>query len=101
MDPKHRTVSCRSKSDGGVERLPYDKLILATGATPKMPPLPGIGLQGVTTLHSLQDADFLRTVRDEGRIKKAVVIGGGLIGMETCEALQLAGIQITVVEMLP
>jgi NADPH-dependent 2,4-dienoyl-CoA reductase/sulfur reductase-like enzyme len=49
----------------------------------------------------MKDADFLRKVRDEGKIKKAVVIGGGLIGIETCEALQLAGIEITVIELLP
>jgi len=45
--------------------------------------------------------DYLRKVRDEKKIKKAVVIGGGLIGIETCEALQLAGIEITVIELLP
>jgi NADPH-dependent 2,4-dienoyl-CoA reductase/sulfur reductase-like enzyme/rhodanese-related sulfurtransferase len=101
VDRKAHTVTCRSLDGGGDEVLAYDKLILATGATPKMPPVPGVDLQGVTTLHSLRDADFLRAVRDEGRIKKAVVIGGGLIGMETCEALQLAGIEMTVVEMLP
>jgi NADPH-dependent 2,4-dienoyl-CoA reductase/sulfur reductase-like enzyme/rhodanese-related sulfurtransferase len=101
IERKARTVRCRSLNGGAAESLPYDKLILATGATPRKPPVPGIELRGVTTLHSLADADFLRTVRDEGRIKKAVIIGGGLIGMETCEALQLAGIQITVVEMLP
>jgi NADPH-dependent 2,4-dienoyl-CoA reductase/sulfur reductase-like enzyme/rhodanese-related sulfurtransferase len=101
VDRKAHAVRCRSVNGGATETLPYDKLIIATGATPKMPPVPGADLQGVTTLHSLQDADFLRTVRDEGRIKEAVVIGGGLIGIETCEALQLAGIEITVVEMLP
>jgi NADPH-dependent 2,4-dienoyl-CoA reductase/sulfur reductase-like enzyme/rhodanese-related sulfurtransferase len=66
-----------------------------------MPPVPGLELEGITTLKSMQDADFLRKVRDEGKIKKAVVIGGGLIGIETCEALQLAGIEITVIELLP
>jgi len=49
----------------------------------------------------MKDADFLRRVRDEGTIKKAVIIGGGLIGIETCEALQLAGVEITVIELLP
>jgi NADPH-dependent 2,4-dienoyl-CoA reductase/sulfur reductase-like enzyme/rhodanese-related sulfurtransferase len=101
VDRKAHTVTCRSVDGGAEEVLPYDKLILATGATPRMPPVPGVDLQGVTTLHSLHDADVLRAVRDEGRIKKAVVVGGGLIGIETCEALQLAGIDITVVEMLP
>ena len=52
-------------------------------------------------MHSLLDADYLRKIRDEGKIKKAVVIGGGLIGIETCEALHLAGIEITIIELLP
>ncbi len=79
----------------------YDKLIIATGATPRKPPIPGIELEGITTLQSLPDADYLRKVGEEGIIKKAVVIGGGLIGIETCEALHLAGIEITLIELLP
>ncbi len=66
-----------------------------------MPPVPGIELDGITTLQSMKDADYLRKIRDEKKIKKAVVIGGGLIGIEACEALQLAGIEVTVVELLP
>jgi pyruvate/2-oxoglutarate dehydrogenase complex dihydrolipoamide dehydrogenase (E3) component len=49
----------------------------------------------------LPDADYLRQIHDEGKIKKAVVIGGGLIGIETCEALHLAGMEITLIELLP
>ncbi|MBU1108348.1 MAG: NAD(P)/FAD-dependent oxidoreductase [Candidatus Riflebacteria bacterium] len=49
----------------------------------------------------MHDADFLRKIADEKKIKKAVVTGGGLIDIETCEALHLAGIEITIVEMLP
>lgn len=49
----------------------------------------------------MKDADYLRKVRDEKRIRKAVIIGGGLIGIETAEALNLAGIDITIVELLP
>jgi len=79
----------------------YDKLIIATGATAKMPPIPGTDLEGITTLQSMQDADYLRNIRDEGKIKKAVVIGGGLIGIETLEALHLAGIELTMIELLP
>ncbi len=101
IDRAGRTVSFRSMLTGETGELPYDKLILAIGSVPRMPPVPGIGLAGITTLQSLKDADFLRQVRDEGKIKKAVVIGGGLIGIETCEALQLAGIEITVIELLP
>ena len=101
IDRKKKTVSCTNLLTGEKDSIAYDKLIIATGAVPKMPPVPGTDLDGVTTLQSMQDADFLRRVRDEGKIKKAVVIGGGLIGIETCEALQLAGIEITVVELLP
>lgn len=101
IDRQNKTVTCRDLNSGATDRLPYDKLIIATGARPRKPPVPGIDLEGVTTLQSMADADYLRRVRDERRIGKAVVIGGGLIGMESCEALQLSGIDITVIETLP
>ncbi len=101
IDRKAKSVSVKDLRTGAEEALVYDKLIITTGAVPKRPPIPGADLAGITTLQSMQDADFLRKVRDEKTIKKAVIIGGGLIGIETCEALQLAGIEITVIEMLP
>jgi len=94
-----RTVLCKNLETGATEELPYDRLILATGSAPVTPPVPGAGLEGITTLQCMRDADYLRRVRDEKKIGKAVVVGGGLIGIETCEALQLAGIETTVVEM--
>lgn len=101
IDREKRTVRCRVLHDGAERDVPYDKLVLATGAVPLMPPVPGVELEGITTLQSMRDADYLRKIRDAGTVKRAVVVGGGLIGVETCEALQLAGIEITVVEMLP
>jgi NADPH-dependent 2,4-dienoyl-CoA reductase/sulfur reductase-like enzyme/rhodanese-related sulfurtransferase len=101
IDRDRMVVHCRDLKSGATDEIPYDKLIIATGARARRPPVPGIDLEGVTTLQSMRDADFLRRIRDEGVIKKAVVIGGGLIGIETCEALQLSGIDITVIEMLP
>ncbi|MGI5975409.1 MAG: FAD-dependent oxidoreductase [Paludibacter sp.] len=101
INPAKKTVDFTNLITGEKGSLSYDKLIVATGATPRKPPIPGIELKGVTTLVSMPDADFLRNVRDEGKIKNAVVIGGGLIGIETAEALNLAGINITLVEMLP
>ena len=101
IDRANRTVAFKNPATGEIGTLPYDKLIIATGSVPQMPPVPGIDLEGITTLQSMKDADFLRKVGDEGKIKKAVVVGGGLIGIETCEALHLAGIEITVVELLP
>jgi NADPH-dependent 2,4-dienoyl-CoA reductase/sulfur reductase-like enzyme/rhodanese-related sulfurtransferase len=101
IDRQGKTVMCRNLVTNETEVIGYDKLVLATGSTPKYPPVPGVELSGITTLQSMQDADYLRHVRDERRIKKAVIIGGGLIGMETSEALELAGIEITIVELLP
>ena len=101
IDRAARTVTVMDLKTRTPEELAYDKLVLATGAKPKMPPIPGIQLEGVTALQSMQDADFLRKVRDEKKTRKAVIVGGGLIGIETCEALSLAGIDITVVELLP
>ncbi|MBN2610647.1 MAG: FAD-dependent oxidoreductase [Bacteroidales bacterium] len=96
-----KTVEFKDLQSGETGTIEYDKLIIASGARPKLPPIEGIDLDGITTLQSMQDADYLRKIRDEKKIKKAVVIGGGLIGIETTEALNLAGIEITVIELLP
>lgn len=101
IDRSNKTVSFKNLLTGEEGIQEYDKLVIATGATPNMPPIPGIELDGITTLQSMQDADYLRKIRDEGKIKKAVVIGGGLIGIETFEALHLAGIELTLIELLP
>jgi NADPH-dependent 2,4-dienoyl-CoA reductase/sulfur reductase-like enzyme/rhodanese-related sulfurtransferase len=101
IDRAAHRVTCRHLGTGEERVLPYDRLVLATGALPIRPPVPGIELEGITTLQSMEDADRLRRVRDGKEVREAVVIGGGLIGVETCEALHLAGIRITVVEMLP
>lgn len=101
IDKKTKTLTVKNLKNGVEETLPYDKLIIAAGSVPKKLPVPGADFDGISTLQSMQDADYLRKIRDEKKIKKAVVIGGGLIGIETCEALHLAGIEITVVEMLP
>ncbi|NLI29031.1 MAG: FAD-dependent oxidoreductase [Nitrospiraceae bacterium] len=101
IERAEKRVSFTNLLTGETGSLTYDKLILATGSVPRRPPVPGADLKGITTLQSMQDADYLRAVRDGGTIKKAVIIGEGLIGIETCEALQLAGLELTVIEMLP
>jgi NADPH-dependent 2,4-dienoyl-CoA reductase/sulfur reductase-like enzyme/rhodanese-related sulfurtransferase len=101
IDREHKLVSCRDLNTGEEREWRYDKLILATGAEPIIPPVPGADLEGIATLQSMDDADRLRAIADEKAIRDAVVIGGGLIGVETCEALELAGIHITVIEMMP
>jgi NADPH-dependent 2,4-dienoyl-CoA reductase/sulfur reductase-like enzyme/rhodanese-related sulfurtransferase len=101
IDRKNHTVTFKNLLTEETGTMDYDKLIIATGSIPQLPPVPGTDLEGITTLQSMKDADFLRAIREEKTIKKAVVVGGGLIGIETCEALQLAGIEITVIELLP
>ncbi|NLX40804.1 MAG: FAD-dependent oxidoreductase [Bacteroidales bacterium] len=101
IDRKNKSVDYKNLLTGERASLPYDKLVIATGATPFKPPVPGIDLKGVTTLQSMADSDFLRKIGDDGEVKNAVVIGGGLIGIETCEALVLSDIKVTLVELLP
>lgn len=101
INKKDKTVEFTNIVTGEKGVQEYDKLIIATGARANMPPVKGIDLKGISTLQSMQDADYLRKVRDEGKVKKAVVVGGGLIGIETVEALHLAGIDLTMVELLP
>jgi len=101
IDRKTKTVTVKNLKNGDCEDISYDKLIITAGAMPRKIPVPGSDLKGITTLQSMKDADYLRKIRDDKTITRAVVIGGGLIGIETCEALQLAGIEITIVEMLP
>ncbi|MBN2525222.1 MAG: FAD-dependent oxidoreductase [Deltaproteobacteria bacterium] len=101
IDRERKCVKCQHLDSGDIQWVDYDKLIVCTGATAKKPPIEGIDLDGVSTLVSIQDADYLRKIRDEKKIRRAVVVGGGLIGIETCEALHLADIEVTIVEMLP
>ncbi|HNW52290.1 MAG TPA: FAD-dependent oxidoreductase [Prolixibacteraceae bacterium] len=101
IDRQNKRIEFTDLATGEKGVAEYDKLVISTGAMARKTPIPGVDLDGVTTLQSLPDADYLRKVHDEGKIKKAVVIGGGLIGIETCEALHLAGIEITLIELLP
>ncbi|WP_295438196.1 FAD-dependent oxidoreductase [uncultured Thiodictyon sp.] len=98
IDREAKTVTCKHLPSGAARTLPYDKLVIATGATTLYPSVPGVDLDGILSLHSLADADALRAVRDAKQVRNAVVVGGGLIGFEVCEALHLAGIQTTVIE---
>ena len=100
IDRKGKKVVCRDLKTGSEQVLPYDKLVISTGAKANMPPIPGIDLEGITTLLTMADTDYLRRIRDEKKIRQAVIIGGGLIGVEACEALQLSDLKVTVVEAL-
>lgn len=95
-----KTVRVRNLDTGEEKDLPYDKLILATGATAIRPPIPGMDLQNVWNVRSLEDGQAIRQVVEDKGLKKAVIVGGGYIGLEMAEALILKGLKVTVVEML-
>jgi NADH oxidase (H2O2-forming) len=86
--------------NGNVEEIPYDSLILATGASAFTPPIKGREKQGILPLRTIEDGQRIDQAIREGA-KTAVVMGAGLIGLETAVALRERGLQVTVVEMLP
>jgi NADPH-dependent 2,4-dienoyl-CoA reductase/sulfur reductase-like enzyme/rhodanese-related sulfurtransferase len=87
--------------DTGEEQyLPYDKLVIATGAQAIRPPFPGANLERVFTVSDLHDAKTIKELMAGGKVGKAVVIGAGAIGLEISEALtDLWGIETTLIEM--
>ncbi len=98
IDRKGKTVLVRDLASAREFTLPYDKLVLTTGATARIPSVPGVNLENIFTLHRIRDAEGLRAVLKQDRAKDAVVIGGGLIGVETAEALTEGGARVTLVE---
>ncbi len=97
IDRHAKTVRARNLADDRLYEESYDKLILATGAAPVRPSIPGIDLPGVFTLRDLQDADRIKEWVDRG-VKQAFLLGGGFIGLELAENFVRRGIATTIVE---
>lgn len=97
IDRENKTVTVRSLDNDTVETLDYDVLVLATGNTPILPPVPGCDLCGVLPLKTMEHAEQLDALAEKSR--NAVVVGGGLIGLEVAEALTKRGIKVTLLEM--
>ncbi|MEM3441713.1 MAG: FAD-dependent oxidoreductase, partial [Candidatus Bathyarchaeia archaeon] len=99
INTKDKTVTAVDKA-GATETLQYDSLVIATGANAFTPPIKGSEKQGIHSLRTLEDGErILQAVRNGA--KSAVVMGAGLIGLETGVALIERGLKVTVVEMLP
>lgn len=94
VDAAAKTVTF---ADG--ETVPYDKLVIATGAEPFVPNVIGTDLAGVFTMRTPDDAIGLRAYVDENKCRSAVVVGGGFIGLEIAENLLARGVKVTVVDM--
>ena len=99
INTKEKTVSIISK-DGTAETLQYDSLVIATGADAFIPPIKGKEKQGILTLRTLEDGERIDAAVKAGA-KSAVIMGAGLIGLETGVALIERGLKVTIVEMLP
>jgi NADPH-dependent 2,4-dienoyl-CoA reductase/sulfur reductase-like enzyme/rhodanese-related sulfurtransferase len=117
ISPKQKTVDLRNVATGEVTTESYDKLVLSPGAPSVRPPLPGIDLPGIFQVRTVPDVRTIREWIERGTTflagmynysgmqfvrpaRRAVVIGGGFIGLETAENLTHAGFEVTLVEML-
>ncbi len=117
ISPKQKTVQLRNVATGEVTTESYDKLVLSPGAPSVRPPLPGIDLPGIFQVRTVPDVRAIREWIERGTTflagmnnysgiqfvkppKRAVVIGGGFIGLETAENLMHLGFEVTLVEML-
>lgn len=98
IDTAARKVTVRT-SDGKVYTEGYDKLLLSPGASPVRPPLPGIDSKGIFTLRNVADTDRIKSYMEQHVVKRAVIVGGGFIGLEMAENLHHAGAEVAVVEM--
>jgi NADPH-dependent 2,4-dienoyl-CoA reductase/sulfur reductase-like enzyme len=86
------------RSEEGEKEVSYNKLVISTGASPIIPPFKAWGEKGIFKLRNPDDArDILEFIR-ENNPKKAIVIGGGFVGIETAEALKIHGIEVTIIE---
>lgn len=97
IDVANQKVSVRA-ADGKEYAEDYDKLLLSPGASPVVPPLQGIDSEGIFTLRNVSDTDNIKTYMKEHRVKRAVIVGGGFIGLEMAENLKHAGVEVAVVE---
>ncbi|NIS61167.1 MAG: FAD-dependent oxidoreductase, partial [Proteobacteria bacterium] len=100
IDRARKVVVIQHVERGTTEEESYDRLILSPGSLPIIPPLPGVNLPFVFTFKTLEDMDLVCQYVQQKHPHKAVIVGGGLIGMEVMENLMLKGLTISVVEKL-
>jgi len=101
MDPERHVLSVQNMLDKEIREVRYGKLVIATGANPLKPPIPGIELKNIHTLRKVTDADKIKTHMCTPEMNNILIIGGGVIGIETAENFHKQGKNVTVVELLP
>ncbi|MBQ2761324.1 MAG: FAD-dependent oxidoreductase [Mailhella sp.] len=101
IDRKAKAVLVENVKTGEQSQMPYDKLVIATGSSPRIPPIPGTDLKNVTSVTCLEAAKAIQEQCAARQISHAVIIGAGFIGLEMAVALaDMWGIEVTVIEML-
>jgi NADPH-dependent 2,4-dienoyl-CoA reductase/sulfur reductase-like enzyme/rhodanese-related sulfurtransferase len=100
IDPEAHTLAVLDRATGNTRTERYDRLILSPGASPIRPDVPGANDPSVMMLWTLPDLDRIKARVDAG-IRRAVVVGGGFLGLEVAENLRLRNVDVTLVEMLP
>lgn len=99
VDREAKVVKARSLQDGQEKEFSYDKLVIATGASPIRPNLPGMDLKNIFYMRTPEDAYALRDAIKEIPAKRAVIVGGGFIGLEVAENLAARGVRVSVIDM--
>lgn len=97
VDPELRTLTVFDHGEGRTFQDRYDYLVLATGAKPTLPPIPGTEQAGVYTLRSMEDGEAL--LRALEGAKRAAILGAGYIGLEVAEAFRKRGLEVTLLEL--
>ena len=101
LDPAAKKAIAKNLRTGAEEVYAYDKCIVAVGASPVVPPLPGLNLPGVFVMRTPDDAIETRDYIARDGVKRAVVVGGGFIGLEVAENLLEKGMSVTLIDMAP
>lgn len=99
--PEEKEVEVKNLLTGEIYRESYDYLVLCPGASPIMPDIKGVDLPNVFTVRNIPDSDIIKQYVEEKKPAKAVVVGGGFIGLEMAEMLHGLGIEATIVEAAP
>jgi len=99
IDREAKAVKVKNSKTGEEYKENYDYLILSTGSSPIKPPIPGIDSPNIFSLWNIPDTDMIKTYVDKNKPKRAIVVGGGFIGLEMAENLHDQGMDVSVVEM--
>lgn len=101
IDRQNKSVRVKNLQEGTTFDESYDTLVISTGSSPVRPPIEGIDTDGIFTLWTIPDTDRIKAYIEHYKPKRAAIIGGGFIGLEMTENLHEAGLEVSLIEMLP